>query len=166
MGKRKTSKGPPAWRRSALWMLAGALPAALLACLLCHLGRGRDATGEDRVSRLIDTYFQTWSDQDMDGYGECFAEEAVIVYVTPEGKLERQDLAPFLQGQRRAHLASPHPMREMPTSREISSSGTVCQAKVGWRLVAGSRTETGYDFFTFARTNGQWRIAALVFHGN
>lgn len=119
------------------------------------------------IQKLVDTYFQSWSDQDLKTYGECFLEGAVIQYLSADGAVLDVSLRDeFLAGQKKAHQASPERMREFPEKTEIHFVGRVAQVAVRWRLEAGPKRVFGYDHFTLVRRNGQWRIATLVFYAD
>lgn len=119
---------------------------------------------QNEVEQFVRRYFRTWSNQEMDAYGECFLPEACIQYVDAEGRLWTQSRAKFLQGQRSVHLNAPHRAVEVPESIDIRFEAQLARAVVYWKLTAGPRTEFGYDHFTLVRHDGKWRIANLVFY--
>lgn len=116
------------------------------------------------VQQLVDRYFRSWSGQDMDRYGQCFMPQAAVQMIDDAGRLVTMPLTPFLRSQRDAHRTAPQPMVETPESVQIRFDGNLAHALVGWKLVAGDRVEYGYDHFTLMRSDGQWRIANLVFY--
>lgn len=142
----------------------------MLLCLLPCLwapGAGADLDAAERagVEAFVTHYFERWSAADMEGYGATFHPEAAVFFVDDQGRTTRQDLGPFLRGQRRAHAAAPG-MIEVPLSVEIDEArpGFV-RALVRWELRRGKGIERGYDHFFLLRTEARWRILTLVFHG-
>lgn len=119
---------------------------------------------EKDVRDLIDRYFLTWSAKDIDRYGQCFASQAAIQLLDPAGKLTTLPLRAFLETQRDAHRNSAVDMKETPESVEVRFEGKLARVVVHWKLVAGERTEVGYDHFTLMPVGGQWRIANLIFY--
>jgi hypothetical protein len=118
----------------------------------------------DEVRQLIDRYFQTWSAQDIQRYGQCFVPQAAVQVIDQDGKLVSMPLAPFLRSQQEAHRRAATPMVETAESIEIRFDAKLAHALVSWKLVDGNRIETGYDHFTLMRSGGQWRIANLIFY--
>lgn len=119
---------------------------------------------EPEVRKLIDRYFRTWSNQDIDRYGQLFMPKAAVQMIDPAGELVTMPLAPFLQSQREAHHQSANPLTETAESVEIRFEAGLARVVVFWKLVDGKRVETGYDHFTLMQSNGNWRIANLIFY--
>jgi pyrrolidone-carboxylate peptidase len=119
---------------------------------------------EQEVREFIDRYFLTWSNQDMERYGQCFMPQAAIQIIDDNGQLTTVPLAPFLRSQQESHRRAANRMTETPESVEIRFEAKLAHALVYWKLVDGQRTEYGYDHFTLMRSNGQWRIAHLIFY--
>ncbi len=119
---------------------------------------------EAAVRTFLERYFSTWSAQDMAGYEGCFATDARITYVAPDGKLSGQGLTDFIHGQRMAHAQSPVKMVEVPLEMKISGDTLVAQAGVKWKLTKGETIETGLDYFTLRKAADGWRIVSLVFY--
>jgi hypothetical protein len=126
-------------------------------------GAVNDAQREE-VRQLIDRYFRTWSNQDMERYGQCFVPQAAVQLIDDNGQLTTMPLTPFLKGQQEAHRRSANRMVEAPESVEIRFDAKLAHALVYWKLVDGPRIEYGYDHFTLMRSEGKWRIANLVFY--
>lgn len=118
------------------------------------------------VEQFIDSYFEVWSANDMDGYGAKFDDEAVIQFVAEGGRTATWNRAGFLETQVDAHKHSPAPMREFPLSKRVSVSPNerAAQASVRWKLVAGDRQDIGWNHFTLLRRPDGWRILHLVFY--
>jgi hypothetical protein len=127
-----------------------------------------DPAAEDaakaEVQQLIDRYFRTWSNQDMDRYGQCFMPQAAVQLIDEAGQLHTMPLAPFLRSQQDAHRQAANRMSETAESVEIRFDANLAHALVYWKLVDGPRTEYGYDHFTLMKSDGKWRIANLVFY--
>jgi hypothetical protein len=119
---------------------------------------------EANVRRFLERYFSTWSANDMEGYGACFAPEARVTYVEKNGDLLSQGLTDFLHGQKMGHETSKVVMTEVPVTMQISGDMLVAQAAVSWKLTKGSKIETGWDYFTLRKANDGWRIVSLVFY--
>lgn len=130
--------------------------------------RAQETLTEDRrhdeVQRLIDRYFQTWSAQDMDRYGQCFMPQAAIQLINENGQLITMPLGPFLRSQEEAHRRATNRMVETPEKVEIRFDAKLAHALIYWKLVDGPRTEYGYDHFTLMQSDGKWRIVNLIFY--
>jgi pyroglutamyl-peptidase len=126
--------------------------------------KAADASGHQEVEAFIRRYFQTWSDQDMDAYGRCFASNACIQFIDPDGRISLYTLAPFLTSQRESHRRARHRQTEVAESIDIRFEAQLARVVAYWKLTAGPRTEFGYDHFTLIKQQGQWRIANLVFY--
>jgi hypothetical protein len=119
------------------------------------------------IQKLMETYFRSWSDQDLETYGDCFLKGAVIQYVSIDGEVLDVDLRDeFVAEQRKAHQDSPERMRESPERIDIHFEGRIARVAVQWRLEAGARRVYGYDHFTLMRRDGRWRIATLLFYAD
>ncbi|HMP07864.1 MAG TPA: hypothetical protein PJ982_16055, partial [Lacipirellulaceae bacterium] len=55
-------------------------------------------------------------------------------------------------------------MTETPESIDVRLEGRVARVLVFWKLIEGERVEHGYDHFTLLESDGQWRIAHLIFY--
>jgi hypothetical protein len=136
-----------------------------LALLLTACTRSTSAHPEESaVRQFLETYFSTWSAQDMDGYAACFSPQARISFVHRGGQTDTQGLTDFLHGQKLGHQSALSPMKEVPLSMEISGDKRVAQAGVRWKLTKGSTEETGLDYFTLIKTPSGWRIISLAFY--
>lgn len=119
---------------------------------------------EKEVRAFVEHYFRVWSDQDMDGYDDCFMTDAAIQHINDQGQLFTIPRPRFITSQRDAHRRSPSRMVEVPESIEIRFEQKLARAVVSWKLTAGARVEKGYDHFTLKRDRGRWRIANLLFY--
>ncbi len=125
--------------------------------------RGADPRHRE-VKELIERYFQTWSAQDMGGYGKCFASNACVQFIDPQGRLTSLSKEPFLATQREAHANARHRQTEVPESIDIRFEVKLARVVVYWKLTAGPETKYGYDHFTLMKHRGEWRIVNLVFY--
>jgi len=116
------------------------------------------------VEELIKRYFATWSNQDIDGYGQCFMGNATIQFIDSQEELTRFSLAPFLASQREAQRMAQYRQTEVPETTDIRFEGPLARVVVYWKLTAGPMAEYGYDHFTLMKYKGQWRIVNLVFY--
>jgi len=119
---------------------------------------------EKEVRAFVERYFKVWSDQDMDGYDDCFMTDAAIQHIDSQGQLFTIPRPRFVASQRDAHRRSPARMVEVPESIEIRFEQQLARAVVYWKLTAGPRVERGYDHFTLKKDRGRWRIANLLFY--
>ena len=113
---------------------------------------------------FVEHYFKVWSDQDMNGYDECFMTDAAIQHIDGQGQLFTITRPRFIASQRDAHRRSSTRMVEVPESIEIRFEQQLARAVVYWKLTAGARVEKGYDHFTLRLDRGRWRIANLLFY--
>ena len=100
----------------------------------------------------------------MRAYGDCFADNACIQFVSPDGQLVTVPKRPFVAGQERSQRESPDRQSEAPESIDIRFEWKLAHAVAYWKLTAGRRSEYGYDHFTLMKFGGQWRIIHLVFY--
>ena len=128
----------------------------------------KPAAAEDprraEVEQLIQRYFRTWSNQDLEGYGACFRSNACIQFIDSDGTLGTQPLLPFLASQRESHERARHRQTEVPESIDIRFEQELARVVVYWKLTAGPRVDYGYDHFTLMKYRGQWQIVNLVFY--
>lgn len=116
------------------------------------------------VKKFIDRYFRTWSNREMDAYGEGFLREAVVQFIDDRGQVNTQGTPEFLADQRR--FQSLRPAKEFPLAADVRFEGPLARAVVHWKLEDGTNPPRfGYDHFTLFRRDGQWRIVNLVFYG-
>lgn len=115
------------------------------------------------VETFINLYFSSWSDRDLETYGECFAPGSCVQYVEDDRILLYQ-LQPFLDLQARVHRQSPERLRETPESIDIRFERDLARVVVYWKLTAGSRMEFGYDHFTLLKGSEGWKIVNLIFY--
>ncbi|HEY2881857.1 MAG TPA: nuclear transport factor 2 family protein [Pirellulales bacterium] len=115
------------------------------------------------VKKFIEKYFRTWTNQEMDAYGECFWPNAVVQYIDAQGNIETQQLREFLAAQRR--FQTQRPGKEVPLKIEITPEKRLIRAVAYWKLDDGAgRTSYGYDHYTLLERDGKWRIANLTFY--
>ncbi|WP_165251118.1 pyroglutamyl-peptidase I family protein [Paludisphaera soli] len=119
---------------------------------------------EKEVRAFVEHYFKVWSDQDMDGYDDCFMTDASIQHINEQGQLFTLARPRFVASQRDVHRRSPVRMVEVPESIEIRFEQQLARAVVSWKLTAGSRVDKGYDHFTLKEDRGRWRIVNLLFY--
>jgi hypothetical protein len=144
-----------------------ALAGLLLLCCLAGCGRAGSAReGEDAVRRFLERYFQTWSDQDMEGYGACFHESARVTYLDQSGAPRTETLSDFLHGQRMGHKTSPVRMTETADTMEVLMDGRAALARVEWTLVKGAEKTRGIDHFSLIQTRQGWKIIHLLFYNH
>jgi len=140
--------------------------ALALGLLLAACTPARNAHPEEAgVRTFLNTYFSTWSNRDMDGYGACFHQQARIVYLPKNAEPISQGLTDFLHGQRMSHEQAAVPMKEVPLEMTIQMDDRVAQAQVTWLLTKKDSEERGTDFFTLKRDGKSWKIVSLVFYG-
>jgi len=128
------------------------------------LAQARPSEDEAAIRALIDRYFRAWSNQDLVRYGQCFMPQAAIQLIDEAGRLNTMALAPFLKSQQEAHRRADNPLTEAPESVEVRFYDQLAHVLVYWKLVDGDRVEYGYDHFTLMRSDGNWRIANLIFY--
>lgn len=119
---------------------------------------------QQEIKEFIGRYFRTWSEQDMDGYGDCFLPEAAIQFVDSRSRLTTYSRQQFVANQRDYHRTAPHKATEVAESIDIRFETKLARVVVYWKLTAGPRTELGYDHFTLIKQDGKWRIVNLVFY--
>lgn len=145
--------------------LCAALGLFLFGLAACHSAapsEGKDA----EVRTFLEHYFSSWSAQDMDGYGHCFADQARITYLGGSGQADVQGVIDFVHGQRLAHQQSSVRMNEKPLAMKIQGDDRVKQAAVTWLLKTGAKETRGTDFFTLQHDASGWKIISLVFYGD
>lgn len=139
---------------------------ALLGLAACERASSAHPS-EGEVRLFLQRYFSTWSAQDMQGYGDCFHEQARVSFLPGNGNAPRTEvLSDFLHGQRLAHQTSPEKMTETADSMEILMDDRAAQARVRWTLIKGSVKTSGTDFFSLIRTPSGWKIIHLTFYAD
>lgn len=121
-----------------------------------------DGESHPEIEKFLDTYFSTWSANDMRGYEDCFHPRAVITYVQNREALAL-DLKEFIRLQAEGHKRAAAPMREIPLSKHIQTSRDIAQAQVRWRLTKADGVSVGTDYFTLVRGPKNWRIVSLTY---
>lgn len=131
----------------------------------CHSASPSDGN-DGEVRTFLEHYFSSWSAQDMDAYGHCFADQARITYLDAGGHADVQGVIDFVHGQRLAHQQSSERMNEKPLEMKIQGDNRIKQAAVTWVLKKGSQETRGTDFFTLQHDANGWKIISLVFYGD
>ncbi len=142
-------------------------PAAPQKLLLAQAGVAAAAAPsarEQEVKTFVEHYFKVWSDQDMDGYDDCFMTDACIQYIDGQGQLFTTPRQRFVASQREIHRRSSTRSIEVPETIEIRFEQKIARAVVYWKLTSGARIQKGYDHFTLKQERGQWRIVNLLFY--
>lgn len=124
-----------------------------------------DTTEKKSIQDLIDRYFATWSNQDMEGYKSCFHPSAMIHFEI-NGEVKEENLSPFIESQRKAHALSLEKMKEIPVSKKIQFEQNTAHVIVRWKLTSTSREQYGFDYFTLIKYKNKWRIIYLIFHND
>jgi hypothetical protein len=115
------------------------------------------------VKEFVEKYFRTWSNQEMDAYGEGFLPGAIVQFIDPQGDVDSRPLRQFLSDQKRFQLM--RPAKETPLSIDIRFENRLARAVVYWKLDDGSGpAKFGYDHFTLLERDGKWRIVNLAFY--
>jgi pyrrolidone-carboxylate peptidase len=120
---------------------------------------------EKQVKDFIGRYFRTWSNQDMQGYDQCFMRDACIQFIDPQGGLHTSGRKDFVASQREYHRKSLVRTVEVPETIDIRFEQELARVVVYWKLTAGQRRERGYDHFTLMNSGGEWKIVNLTFYG-
>lgn len=116
------------------------------------------------VETFIQGYFSSWSNRDMEAYGNCFARGSCVQYIAENKQIHFYGRDPFLDLQANVHRQSRTRLRETPESIDIRFERDLARVVVHWKLVAGNRTEFGYDHFTLFENSDGWKILNLVFY--
>jgi len=117
------------------------------------------------IEELIDRYFSTWSNADMNGYESCFHPDAVI-HFERDGEIKEDSLSPFIKSQKNAHTYSFEKMKEIPLSKKIQLDKNIAQVTVRWKLTTNNREQYGYDYFTIVKYKKKWKIIYLIFNND
>ncbi len=117
------------------------------------------------IEQLIDIYFKSWSEADMNSYKSCFHPKAII-HFNNLGNISESKLDEFVSGQAAAHESSPSKMKEIPLSKKIIWDNDTAQVTVRWKLTAENRESYGYDFFTLTKLKNKWKITYLIFQND
>jgi pyroglutamyl-peptidase len=141
-------------------------PADLTAGAESDSGTGAESSDprQAAVETFIKRYFSSWSDRDMETYGDCFATGSCVQYVAENDQIHLYQREPFLDLQTNVHRQSRTRLRETPESIDIRFERDLARVVVHWKLVAGNRTEFGYDHFTLFDGSDGWKILNLVFY--
>lgn len=139
---------------------------AILALALLTSCTKSASADEAGVRSFLESYFSTWSVQEMDRYAACFHPQARITYVARNGQAQAEGLTDFLHGQKLAHAQAAVAMSEVPTDMKITFDSRVTLAAVRWRLAKGADIVTGTDCFTLIKTETGWKIMSLVFYND
>lgn len=134
--------------------------------LFFQLELGADDLAEKKnIEDLIDKYFATWSNIDMEGYESCFHPNAII-HFERSGDVKEDKLSTFIAGQKNAHAYAQEKMKEVPLSKKIQFDKGTAQVTVRWKLTANNREQYGYDYFTLIQLKKKWKIIYLIFHND
>jgi hypothetical protein len=157
--------GPSQKHRRLLWAAVLIVATAGVTVGAVHLAESfhRADPRAAEVEELIRRYFRTWSSQDIQGYGECFLENASIQFIDPDGKIENYALPAFLADQGE-FLRAGRNASEVPVSIEIRFESELARVVVNWKLSTGVSEVLGYDHFTLLKRNGKWGIVNLAFY--
>jgi Putative lumazine-binding len=117
------------------------------------------------IEDLIERYFTTWSNADLEGYESCFHPSA-IVHFERNGEVRSENLSIFIEGQKNAHQYSTEKMKEVPLSKKIQLDKNGAQVIVRWKLTTNSREQYGYDYFTLIKFKKKWKIIYLIFNND
>ena len=139
---------------------------AILALVLLTSCTKAANADEAAVRSFLESYFSTWSVQELELYGACFHPQARITYVAKNGQAQTDGLTDFLHGQKLAHAQAAVPMSEIPTDMKITFDSRVTLAAVRWKLTKGGEIVTGTDCFTLIKTATGWKIMSLVFYND
>ena len=120
---------------------------------------------EAAVRKLVNTYFNSWSEADFVVYRSLFRPNASIAFFEND-RWQTQDLAKFLDDQENIQVE--HRMEEVPLSVGIKAlSSRAAFVEVSWRLkrTPDAPGVTGKDWFTLVKEDqGQdWKILNLIF---
>ena len=122
-----------------------------------------DTQQQEAIGKFLDRYFSSWSAGDMAAYQKCFHPEATIFFLDRENTRQVSYALPsFIRTQEKAHQTAAEKMREIPLEKRITSSDSLGQAAVRWKLFKGGKTTTGVDLFTLVLTGGEWKILHLT----
>jgi pyroglutamyl-peptidase len=143
----------------------------LFAVLLCLMpffifydASARADAADEKIAAFIDSYFSTWSNQDMKGYRNCFHPRATIQFIDSSMDISSYDLNTFIEEQSMLQHNSRVKMREIPLSKKIYREGGAAHVIVKWKLFAATREEMGFDHFVLVPVMSEWKIAYLAFY--
>lgn len=114
------------------------------------------------VRAMIDRYFASWSNRQMDVYGSLFLPEAVIQQINPDGSVETARTREFVAAQ--TEYQRRRPAKEAPVSVDIRFEQQLARAVVYWKLEAEGAVKYGYDHFTLLKAGNDWKILNLAFY--
>jgi hypothetical protein len=145
---------------------------ALVAIFSCAFMHGEIAHAEEppaveekkAIEKIVHSYFELWSTGKIDEYGDLFAETAAIQYLSDGNELTTLGLVPFLHEQRQLQVDPRSRSKEAPVNIEIKFGSRLARAKVFYKLTFAEETSYGYDHFTFAKVEGDWRIVHLLYY--
>jgi len=114
---------------------------------------------------FLETYFGSWSANDMETYRSCFDESAVVFFVRDGEVRSALRLDEFI-AQQVGYLAGVEgPVSERMTSFSADEDPQASTVLVRWVFEGEGETNTGTDRFTLIRdSDGAWKIAALVWY--
>ncbi len=124
-----------------------------------------DQLEKKNIDEMIDRYFTTWSNTDMEGYESCFHPNAII-HFERNGEVRQENLSNFIEGQKNAHANATEKMKEIPLFKKIQVDKNISQVTVRWKLTVSSREQYGYDYFTLIKFKKKWKIIYLIFNND
>jgi hypothetical protein len=123
-----------------------------------------DTSEKYKIGKLIDLYFSSWSEQNMEAYRNCFHPDAVVQFVGGNSVITTYNLSSFIEEQTAIQRYSTIKMKEVPLSKSIYVEGGNAHVIVKWKLFKDTFAETGYDHFVLLRVKNEWKIIYLTFH--
>jgi hypothetical protein len=131
---------------------------------LAHFGTAR-AQASDDLKKFLDTYFSTWSAQDMKGYQSHFHANAQVIYVQEGRVTSALGREAFIEQQTLCHQSANVRMTEKMTSCDVLEDEKAASVSARWELKKGDKAVTGTDRYTVIRDPaGEWKIVSLVFY--
>jgi len=114
---------------------------------------------------FLNAYFSSWSDNDMQGYRNCFHTSATVVHVARGQVNTTVGLDAFIT-QQANHIASlDHPVSERMVSFTANEDIQGSTVMTRWVYEGKNETYTGVDHFTLIRDAvGAWKIVSLVWY--
>jgi hypothetical protein len=146
----------------------GVFTIALFACApaenTAEIEAGTNAVSAD-IEPFLETYFASWSANDMETYRSSFDESAVVLFVRDGEVRSALRLNDFMD-QQAGYLAGVEgPVSERMTFFSAAEDSQASTVMVRWLYEGEGETSTGTDRFTLIRApDGAWKIAALVWY--
>jgi len=140
---------------------------SLCMCLHAAAAHAEKAAAVDEhkvVEKLVHSYFELWSAGKIDEYGDLFAETAAIQYLDEDNELVTLRLIPFLHEQRQLQVDPRSRSKEEPVRIAITIGPRLAHTIVFYKLTFADEVSYGYDHFTFAKFEDDWRIVHLLYY--